>query len=84
MKMTVPVNFEIPTPTINITLPTNTPLMCDIKEAAKLFTVSERTLITLRQRYKDFPVRKVGSTVKYLVPDLYAWFRDYGGDIETQ
>lgn len=80
MKVTVPVEVSIPTPTINITLPMGTPLMCDVKEASKLFGISERELTDLRKRNKDFPVRKIGRTVRYLVPDLYAWFRD--GDKE--
>ena len=84
MRMTVPLSVEVPAPTINITLPTGTPLMCGAKEAAQLFGISERTLQALRRRHKDFPVRKIGASVGYLVPDLYAWFRDYGGDIETE
>lgn len=51
---------------------------------ARLFSISERNLANLRKNYSDFPVRKVGASVKYLVPDLYAWFRDYEGAIETE
>lgn len=84
MRMTVPVEVNVDTQTINITLPMGTPLMCDGKEAARLFGVSERSLASLRRNYRDFPVRKVGASVKYLVPDLYAWFRDFAGPIETE
>lgn len=84
MRMTVPVEVNVDTPTINITLPMGTPLMCDGREAARLFGISERNLANLRKNYSDFPVRKVGASVKYLVPDLYAWFRDYEGTIETE
>jgi len=58
MRMTVPIEVQVPTPTINITLPASIPLMCDGDEAARIFGISRRS-------------------VNYLVPDLYAWFRDY-------
>lgn len=76
MKVTVPVEVSVPTPTINIVLPADAPLMCDVKTASKLFGLSERELTDLRKRNKDFPARKIGRTVRFLVPDLYAWFRE--------
>lgn len=80
--MMIPV--DVGTPTINITLPQGTPLMCDGREAARLFGISERSLAALRRNYRDFPVRKVGASVKYLIPDMYVWFRDYDGPIEME
>ena len=84
MRTTIPLAVELPTPTLHIQLAPETPLMCDGDEAAKLFGISVRTLAALRQHHRDFPVRKIGGAVRYLVPDLYAWFRDYGGDIPTE
>ena len=83
MRTTIPLAVELPTPTLHIQLAPETPLMCDGDEAARLFGISTRTLINLQQRHKDFPVRKVGRLVRYLIPDLYVWFRDFGGDIPT-
>ena len=80
MRMTVPVEVNVPTPNITISLPSNIPLMCDGEEAARVFGISKRTLEDLRKVHPDFPVKCVGRTVKYLVPDLYAWFRDYPGE----
>lgn len=60
-----------------ITLPAGTPLMCDVDEAARLFGISRTTLYGLAKAYPNFPVKKVGSGVRYLVPDMYAWFRDF-------
>ena len=73
--MKVPVEVEVPT--INITLPTSIPLMCDATEAERLFGVSRTTLWELARTYPDFPVKSIGRGLRYLVPDLYAWFRDY-------
>lgn len=68
-----------------IALPVGTPLMCDVDEAARLFGISRTTLYGLAKAYPDFPVRKIGSGVRYLVPDLYAWFRDFPDrSIETE
>lgn len=75
MRINVPV--DVVTPNITITLPANVPLMCDVNEAARLFGVSTGTLANLRRAYKDFPVKSVGRSVMYLVPDMYAWFRDF-------
>lgn len=67
------------------TLPPMTPLMCDADRASELFGIGKTTLNTLRRRHKDFPVRTIGRSVWYLVPDMYAWFRDYpGGEIPTE
>ena len=77
--MKVPFEIEVPTPTVNITLPTNTPLMCDADQAAKLFGLSKTTLYGLTKAHPDFPAKAVGRGVRYLVPDMYAWFRDYPG-----
>ena len=60
-----------------ITLPAGTPLMCDVEEAAKLFGISRTTLYGLVKLYPDFPVKMVGRGVRYLVPDMYAWFREF-------
>jgi len=79
--MRVPVTVEVDTPVVNITLPANMPLMCDIDEASRLFGISPRTFAALRKQHKDFPVKHVGRGVMYLVPDLYAWFRDYPGAV---
>lgn len=75
--MRVPVTVEVDTPVVNITLPSSLPLMCDGPEAARLFGISTGTLANLRKHHRDFPVKRVGESVRYLVPDLYAWFRDY-------
>lgn len=68
---------DIPTPTLNVSLATDTPLICDVEKAAQLFGVGKTTLESLRMMYPDFPVRKIGRCVRYLVPDIYAWFRDF-------
>lgn len=60
-----------------ITLPAGTPLMCDVDEAARLFGISRTTLYVLAKTYPDFPVKTVGRGVRYLIPDLYVWFRDF-------
>ena len=71
--------------TESIALPAGTPLMCDAEAAAKLFGISRTTLYGLAKAYPDFPAKKVGSGVRYLVPDLYAWFRNYPDkSIETE
>ena len=83
--MKVPLVVDVPTPTVNITLPTNTPLMCSTEEAVKLFGVGKTTLNALRKTHSDFPVRTIGRSVWYLIPDMYAWFRDYpGGNIPVE
>ncbi len=75
MKISVPV--EIGTPTINLMLPASIPLMCDGAEAERLFGISTGTLAKLRKAHKNFPVKLIGGGVRYLVPDLYVWLRDY-------
>ena len=75
MKINIPV--DVGTPTINITLPVGTPMMCDGAEAARLFGISVGTLANLRKHHRDFPVKCIGGGVRYLVPELYAWFREY-------
>lgn len=82
--MRVPLEIEVPTPQITITLPTNVPLMCSADEASRLFGLSRKTLDSLRKAHSDFPVKKIGHGVLYLVPDLYAWFRDYPGAIPVE
>ena len=82
--MRVPLEIEVPTPQITITVPTNVPLMCSADEASRLFGLSRKTLDSLRKTHGDFPVKKVGHGVLYLVPDLYAWFRDYPGAIPVE
>ena len=82
--MRVPVEINVPTPVVTITLPTNVPLMCGADEASRLFGLSRKTLETLRKAHRDFPVKKVGHGVLYLVPDLYTWFRDYPGDVPVE
>ena len=74
--MRVPIEVEVPA-TVNITLPADTPLMCDADKATKLFGVSRSTLYGLAKTYPDFPAKHVGHGLRFLVPDLYAWFRDY-------
>lgn len=76
--MKVPIEVSVPT-TVNITLPTSIPLMCDAEEAERLFGVSRTTLWELAKTHPDFPVKSIGRGVRYLVPDLYVWFRDYPG-----
>ena len=62
-----------------------TPLMCDADKAAELFGIGKTTLNTLRRMYPDFPVRKIGRGVWYLVPDMYEWFKNFpGGIIPTE
>lgn len=75
--MRVPIEVEVPAVNISITLPANVPLMCGVDDAAKLFGMSRDTLEKLSRIHPDIPVKAVGRSVKYLVPDLYAWFRDY-------
>ena len=58
-------------------LPANTPLMCDAEEASRLFGISRTTLYGLARQYPDFPAVTVGRGVRYLVPDMYVWFRNY-------
>lgn len=60
-----------------ITLPANTPLMCDAEEASRIFGIGRTTLYMLARQYPDFPAVTVGRGVRYLVPDMYAWFRDF-------
>ena len=79
MRFNVPV--EVENPTITITLPPDIPLMCDGAEAARLFGISPGTLNNLRKRHKNFPARCIGSGVRYMVPELYAFFRDYPGGV---
>jgi hypothetical protein len=74
--MRVPAEVDVPT-NINITLPANIPLMCDAVQACELFSVGKTTLDILRLTYPDFPAKKIGRSVLYLVPDMYAWFRDF-------
>ena len=81
--MKVPVEVEVPE--INITMPMNMPLMCDVDKAVELFGIGKTTLAALRKNHPDFPCRTIGRSVWYLVPDLYAWLRDYpGGRIPTE
>lgn len=75
MRISVPV--EVESPTINIIFPDDMPLMCDGAEVERRFGISAGTLAKLRKVHKDFPVKCIGRGVWYLVPDLYAWFRDY-------
>lgn len=75
--MIVPI--EIPATTISITLPADTPLMCDADEASRLFRIGKTTLWSLRKNYPDFPARTIGRGVWFLVPEMYAWFRDFPG-----
>ena len=83
--MIVPVNIEVPAPTVNLNLPQGMPLMCDIKEASHIFGVSEGTLRKLYNRNRnDFPAKKIGRAFMILVPDLYAWIKDFPGDIPTE
>lgn len=83
--MKVPLEIDIPAATININMPTDMPLMCDVDRAAELFGVSKTTLNALRRLHPDIPVRKIGRDVRFLVPEMYAWFRDYpGGKIPTE
>ena len=82
MRVSVPV--EIPDVRVNITLAPEDDLMVTGEAAAQKFSVSERTLEKLARRYPDFPSIKVGRSRRYLVPDLYAWFRDFGGEIDTE
>lgn len=69
--------IDIPTPVLNLTLSADTPLVCDVDKAVELFGVCKTTLDELRNQYPDFPVRQIGRSVRYLVPDVYAWFRDF-------
>ena len=77
MRTTIPIEVEVPSIIMNLTLPQDTPLMCDGETASKLFGLSQRTLTRLARQYPDFPVRRIGSCVRFLVPDMYAWFRDW-------
>ena len=77
--MTVPLKVDVQTPQITIALPQATPLVCDTNRAIELFGLSRTTLYALRKQHSDFPARTVGHSVCYLVPELYAWLRDYPG-----
>lgn len=82
--MRVPLEIEVAAPVINVTMAPGTPLMCSADRAAELFGISPRTLQQLRKRHEDFPAKCVGRSVWYLVPEMYAWFRDYPGAIPTE
>lgn len=75
MKVNIPV--EVGAPIINITLPANVPLTCDINKATELFGVGETTLRKLIKKNADMPVKKIGEKLIFLVPDMYAWIRDF-------
>lgn len=75
MRQTV--EIDVPTPVLKFTLSPEMPLMCDVDRAVELFGIGKTTLETLRNTYHDFPVKQVGRSVRYLVPDMYAWFRDF-------
>lgn len=77
MKFNVPI--EVENPSVQLTLPKEMPLMCDADEAGRLFGLSRTTLDALRRKHPDFPARKIGGGIRYLVPEVYAWFRDYPG-----
>ena len=62
-----------------VILPPDTPLMCDVERAEQLFGLSRTTLYGLAKTYPDFPVRVIGRGVRYLVPDLYMWLRNFKG-----
>jgi len=81
--MRVPIEVNIPVPNISIALPPTVPLMCNADEASRLFGISRSKLDKMRRIYADMPVKKVGGSALYLVPELYAWFRDYPGDISV-
>jgi len=83
MRVSVPLELDLPTPVINLTLPADMPLMCDAQRAAALTGISPTTLRQLRKRHKDFPAKNIGRGVYYLMPELYAWVKNYPGDIET-
>lgn len=82
MKVNVP--LEIGAPVIRIEMPPTMPLMCDGAEAGRLFGLSAGTLKKLERTHRDFPVKRIGGAVRYMVPELYAWMRDYPGDIPTE
>jgi len=77
MLMQIPV--EVGTPVVNITvnLAPGDPLGVDAKEAARRFGISETTLYKLRRQEPDFPSYKVGTAVRFLLPEVYAWFQTH-------
>ncbi len=77
MRFNVPI--EVEQPTVLLTMPKEMPLMCDTDEAERLFGLSRNTLDALRKKHPGFPARKIGGAIRYLVPEMYAWFRDYPG-----
>lgn len=72
---------DVPAPVFNITLPSDTPLLCDVKTAEKILGMSRSTLQELRNKYSDFPTVKVGRSVLYDIPRIYAWQAAMGGEI---
>ena len=58
-----------------ITLPPGTPLLASVKQAAKLFDISERQLNNLI-RVPGFPTNKIGRSKRIRVPDAMVWFRE--------
>ena len=68
----------------DVMLPEKTPLMCDVDKAVELFGVSRTTLYGLAKKYDNFPVKRIGRGIRFLVPDTYRWFRDFPGDIPTE
>lgn len=74
--MKVPVVLDVGEPTVNIQV--MPPVMvCDIVKASELFGVSVSTLQKLARNNPDFPIKKIGRSLLFLVPDCYAWIRDY-------
>ena len=42
-------------------------------------SVSPRTITAWRYRYKDFPARKVGKHVRFLLPEVLEWLQQKFG-----
>lgn len=77
MQFNVPVDIGQPVVNITIQLAPGDPLGVDAKEAAARFGIGETTLYKLRRQEPDFPSYTVGKAVRFLVPDLYAWFQTH-------
>lgn len=77
MVFNVPVDIGHPVVNITVQLAPGDPLGVDAKEAAARFGIGVSTLYNLRRQEPDFPSYTVGKAVRFLIPDLYAWFQTH-------
>jgi excisionase family DNA binding protein len=53
-----------------------TPLLVDVREAARLLSCSDRTLWSLTAPRGPIPCLRLGRAVRYAIADLEAFIRD--------